>query len=69
MITGDQTTVTNREYGITQLCEQCCEQFCEEGEIRHLLVFVRNESSVLVESYGSVNIKNTSLQYYITYMY
>ena len=67
MITGDQTTVTNREYGITQLCAQCCEQFCEEGEIRHLLVFVRNESGVLVESYGSVNIKNASLQYYIAY--
>ena len=40
-----------------------------DSEIRHLLVFVRNESSVLAESYGSVNIKNTSLQYYITYMY
>ena len=63
MITGDQTTVTNREYGITQLCEQ----FCEEGEIWHLLAFVRNESGVLVESYGGVNIKDASLQYYIAY--
>ena len=63
MITGDQTTVTNREYGITQFCAQ----LCEEGEIRHLLAFVRNKSGVLVESYGDVNIKNASLQYYIAY--
>ena len=56
-------TVTNREYGITQFCKQ----FCEEGEIQHLLVFVRNESGILAESYGSVNIKNASLQYYIAY--
>ena len=63
MITGDQTAVTNREYGITQFCKQ----LCEEGEIRHLLAFVRNESGVLAESYGGVNIKNASLQYYIAY--
>ena len=63
MITGDQTTVTNREYSITQFCAQ----LCEVGEIRHLLAFVRNESGVLVESYGGVNIKNASLQYYIAY--
>ena len=63
MITGDQMTVTNREYGITQFCEQ----LCEEGEIRHLLTFVRNKSGVLAESYGSVSIKNVSVQYYIAY--
>ena len=63
MITSDQMTVTNREYGITQFCAQ----LCEEGEIRHLLALVRNESGVLVESYGGVNMKNASLQYYIAY--
>ena len=61
MITGNQMTVINREYGITQFCEQ----LCEDGEIRHLLAFVRNELGVLAESYGCVNIKNVSLQYYI----
>ena len=46
MNTRDQMTVTNREYGITQFCEQ----LCEEGEIWHLLAFVRNELGVLAES-------------------
>ena len=55
--------LTNREDGIAQFYEQ----FCEDNEIRHLLAFVRNKSSVLAESYGRVNIKNASLQYYITY--
>ena len=60
MITGDQTTV---EYGITQFWEQ----LCKEGEIQHILAFVRNESGVLAESYGYVHIKKASLHYYITY--
>ena len=38
---------------------------CEDSEIWHLLVFVINESGVLVESYGRINIKNASLQYYM----
>ena len=31
------------------------------------LAFVRNDSGVLVESYGHVNIKSASLQYYVAY--
>ena len=46
-------TITNREYGITQFCEE----LCEDNEIWHLLAFVRNESGVLPESYSRVNIK------------
>ena len=57
-------TVTNREHGINHFCEQ----LCEDNEIRHLLAFVRNESGILAESYGSVNIKNVPLQYYIAYV-
>ena len=63
MITGDKTTGTNREYGITQFCEQ----LCEDGEIWHLLAFVRTESGELAESYGGVNIKTASLPYYNAY--
>ena len=50
-------TVTNREYGITQFCKQ----LCKDSEIQHLVAFVRNESSIVAESYGHANIKNASL--------
>ena len=32
-------------------------QFCKDGEIWHLLAFVRNKLGVPVESYGRINIK------------
>ena len=44
--------------------DMICEQLCEDGEIWHLLVFVRNELGVLAENYDCVNIKNASLHYY-----
>ena len=36
---------------------------CEDSEIQHILASVRNESGVLADSYGHVNIK---IHYYST---
>ena len=61
MVTRVQTTVIKREYCITKFCEK----LSKEGEIWHLLALIRNKSGVPAESYGVVNIKNASLQYYV----
>ena len=58
MIDGDQMTVTSKAHDIPQLYERI-----EDNRFWLLLVFVRNESDVLVESYGSAKTDNVPLQY------
>ena len=58
MVIKQLSQMDNMVYGII------CEQICEDGEIWHLLVFVRNELGVLAKKYDCVNIKNASLHYY-----
>ena len=41
---------------------QFFKHLCEDNEIQHIVASVRNELGVVAESYGHVNIKNTSLQ-------
>ena len=42
---------------------QFFKHLCEDSEIQHILASVRNESGVLADSYGHVNIK---IHYYST---
>ena len=59
MINGDQMAVTSEAQNIPQLCQQ----IQENNRFRLLLVFVRSESDVLVESYGSAKTVNVPQQY------
>ena len=59
MIDGDQMAITSKAHNIPQLCER----IWEDNRFRLLLVFARNESDVLVESYGSAKTDNVTLQY------
>ena len=59
MINGDQMAVTSEAHNIPQLCQQ----IRENNKFWLLLVFVRSESDVLVESYGSAKTVNVILQY------
>ena len=59
MINGDKMAVTSEAHNIPQWCER----IRENNRFQFLLVFVRSESDVLVENYGSAMTANVPLQY------
>ena len=56
MINSDQMAITSEAHNIPQLCQQIQEN-------NRFRVFVRSESDVLVESYGSAKTVNVPQQY------